>query len=838
MAVTVGKLAVVLRIQTDPEAEVTEPHGTVLEDLLTWAQQECDARAPGASPAARDQAIYGLCGYVYDAPSSRRGEAYANAWRNSGADTILRRWVVRRAVVLPGDGTELPSAPVGPPATGPGGAGVDQTARDAAEAAQGTADAAQTAATAAQATADQAQTTASAAGMEAALARRESSQAAQDAGAAKLAADMAATDASAAKRKTESNEAAISENRRAIADLPTDADVDNARAVTWARQGNDDEVPTIKVPARWWQTIGTPLFTNDAAANGRVALQQRPAYGGSVLASLADVAKAGDYAIVRGQIVKSSGAVAVFAIFVIQVANNVKSAHQLFFYDGSGGGGTVGRTDTELEAFIERIVSAWAVQGNADGIPGGKTFDGLFKSEAQEGIAGANVEVSFDVGLNDGDEVDETDAAATTWALSREQAAESGAFLRVNYTLTRTTLEGKAPFDIELLLQFANTGATISKHNIKDEGSGSAQFALGAGAGSRRWAVRVVTAGRYVGKVAITGATYHSAAPLADAPMRHVAAAEVTVEAEKRQEQDALLRSEVARVEAIKAIVNGMPPATASVKKAVTFNASGRIWEQTEADAFQVPGTGFVQFIVGNFGASGIVPVEYCVSRQEILYAVNNDEIGLEFTAGRKAKLYARRNQKLSPLAADAYSTTQGFVMLTWAPARADEAATKDTIQDLIDRVAALEADGGGGGGAFTFTYLGHVTSNSAAAGNARPTGVLANPAPAGWKLDGAKRFVPITAAHAAKVVGYRVTIGNENDTRPNALPADGRKFVLWTEKEFETRRLVVNEGGTKYVAFEIYKWAALGSNYFAAYKPPSGDEAPARRTYVEAITV
>ena len=109
MAVTVASLAIHLRLQTDPVAAVPEPTNTVLTGLLAWASADAARRAPMADESSLDQAIIAMCGYVYDAPPSRRGEGYANAWRSSGAAEMLRPWVRRRAVVLgvvdaPGEG--------------------------------------------------------------------------------------------------------------------------------------------------------------------------------------------------------------------------------------------------------------------------------------------------------------------------------------------------------------------------------------------------------------------------------------------------------------------------------------------------------------------------------------------------------------------------------------------------------------------------------------------------------------------------------------------------------------------------------------------------------------
>lgn len=113
MAVTVGKLAVVLRIQDDATAAVAEPHMTILADLLKWARAEVAAQAPRAPEDSQDQAIYTLCGYVYDVPTAARGTAYANAWDNSGAKHILRRWITRRAVLLTREDPDEVEAPAG-----------------------------------------------------------------------------------------------------------------------------------------------------------------------------------------------------------------------------------------------------------------------------------------------------------------------------------------------------------------------------------------------------------------------------------------------------------------------------------------------------------------------------------------------------------------------------------------------------------------------------------------------------------------------------------------------------------------------------------------------------
>ena len=354
-----------------------------------------------------------------------------------------------------------------------------------------------------------------------------------------------------------------------------------------------------------------------------------------------------------------------------------------------------GKTDAELEAFIERIVSAWSIAGSADGIPGAKTFDGLFRSESQTPIPAANTRIAFDVGdSSTANAVDETDAEDTSFNITSEQAAEADAFIRVRYQVGGAQVNAR-PTDVELLLQVRDTGAVIGRHNLPlglDQTEGTATFPVGD-AGAKRWAIRVVTKGNYKGEVRITEATYHSAQSLADPAIEHVVHPIVSREAEERQTEDARLQADIARVEGIKAIVNGLPAATATVKKTVKFRTD-RPYQQTDDDAFQIPATGFVAFVLGNFGTTAIMPVELCRNRQEIVYAAGRNEVGLAFSATGKAALYARTSTALYAAHADAYNTTQGFVMLHWAPARASGHATSE-LADLETRVEKLEAAGG-----------------------------------------------------------------------------------------------------------------------------------------------
>lgn len=684
VTITVADALVAARIVVDG-TKIPAPilsAGTVLH---ASASAEITRHAPDAPDAVSNAALVRMLAHLWELDTAGNPRGYQSALRNSGAAGSLAPWRAKRAGIIEEVISETSEA---------GGPGVDQTARDAAAAAQQTADAAEQAAQDAGGIAAAnhnflttfvARVRAVVEAVVPAWARMPNppsggggaladgsvttAKLADDAVTGrKIAADAVATghlaDNAVTAAKIPSDAV---QSRHIAADAVTGAEiaggaVDTAEladdgvveaklaaavrqklndsgtagddAYDWATQGNTDLIPVAKVPR-----IASVVPGENAAAIARAVAGEKD--GDLAIGYTADT------------------------VTVYKFAAPPTNAWQPQASWARGG-----RTDAALEAFIERIVSAWAIVGNADGIPGAKTFDGLFRSEGQTAIPAANVTVTFDVGnADDGNETDETDAAASNFAITEQQANQPGAFVRCRYTLQRIKLSGAAPHDIELQLQTA-AGAVLGKHNIKDEGSGTAQFPVGD-AGQHRWAVRVVTDGRYEGDVVVSESTYHSGTPLADPAVEHVVHPIVSDEAEKRQSEDAALRTEIARVEQIKAIVNGLPAATATVKKNVLFQTD-KPWLQTEADAFQVPATGFVQFILGNIGATGIMPVAYCANRGQIVHAQGNHEIALEFGPTRKAVLSAKqtRNNTRSNLAVDVYSTTVGFVMLHWAAAR------------------------------------------------------------------------------------------------------------------------------------------------------------------------
>ena len=161
---TVQELSNALRLGDSPEelAEATR--------LLAYASEAVVKHAPNASDPAHTESGIRLAGYLYDAPNSGRGLSFAHALRNSGAAAILLPYRIHRAgstgeaieaaqqgvgtagnpvvdvqisgekiVVTFADGsTEEHDLPAG---SGGMFSGTDQTARDAAAAAQAEIDA-------------------------------------------------------------------------------------------------------------------------------------------------------------------------------------------------------------------------------------------------------------------------------------------------------------------------------------------------------------------------------------------------------------------------------------------------------------------------------------------------------------------------------------------------------------------------------------------------------------------------------------------------------------------------------------------------------------------------
>ena len=112
MAITVLELAAALRIG-DGVTAIPEPQNGILTRLLGVADAYTDLLIPNAPDAIKDQATIQFATYLFDQPSSSRGQSYSNAWVNSGAGALSLHWRDLRAgfALLEGsDGGSTPGA--------------------------------------------------------------------------------------------------------------------------------------------------------------------------------------------------------------------------------------------------------------------------------------------------------------------------------------------------------------------------------------------------------------------------------------------------------------------------------------------------------------------------------------------------------------------------------------------------------------------------------------------------------------------------------------------------------------------------------------------------------
>lgn len=100
MAITVAQLGDALGVPKDSEGALSTEDSAELQRLLAYATALITAEAPEAPEAYKDLATQALVGYLYDRPTSERGTGYANAWINSGAANILKRYVQRRVFTI------------------------------------------------------------------------------------------------------------------------------------------------------------------------------------------------------------------------------------------------------------------------------------------------------------------------------------------------------------------------------------------------------------------------------------------------------------------------------------------------------------------------------------------------------------------------------------------------------------------------------------------------------------------------------------------------------------------------------------------------------------------
>ena len=178
MALTLTQVELSSAIRLGDSAEEVAESTRLLAFATEAISRHLGDAYEGAPEAVVNEAAIRLAGYLFDMPNAGRGLSFANAGRNSGAWTILLPYRIHRAGST-GEAVAAAQQAIGTPGnpvidvttdvaagtltvsfadgtsraeTLPGmtGDGADQTARDAADGAQGTADGATTAAAAAQ----------------------------------------------------------------------------------------------------------------------------------------------------------------------------------------------------------------------------------------------------------------------------------------------------------------------------------------------------------------------------------------------------------------------------------------------------------------------------------------------------------------------------------------------------------------------------------------------------------------------------------------------------------------------------------------------------------------
>ena len=96
VTLTVNQVAVGLRLITDPTAPVPEPYVSLLSRSLAVAMDRVEREAPDAPVATQNAAAIRICGWLFDA---RLGQNGPNAYRDSGAASLLAPYIVRRSAV-------------------------------------------------------------------------------------------------------------------------------------------------------------------------------------------------------------------------------------------------------------------------------------------------------------------------------------------------------------------------------------------------------------------------------------------------------------------------------------------------------------------------------------------------------------------------------------------------------------------------------------------------------------------------------------------------------------------------------------------------------------------
>ena len=103
MAVTIKQLAVSLRILAELTEDLPDGLNRELGRVLAFSKQMVLDRAPTAPTAYADEAVVRIAGYLFDQPTAPGGSQWANAYRNSGAASVLGDFTARRALPIGGE---------------------------------------------------------------------------------------------------------------------------------------------------------------------------------------------------------------------------------------------------------------------------------------------------------------------------------------------------------------------------------------------------------------------------------------------------------------------------------------------------------------------------------------------------------------------------------------------------------------------------------------------------------------------------------------------------------------------------------------------------------------
>jgi len=95
MAVSYDALVQALRLGDSPEERA------IAMRLRRVAMAIVDREAPNAPQVLKDEACIRIAGYLFDMPQAHRGAAFANVFRNSGAQHLLAPYKPIKARVTP-----------------------------------------------------------------------------------------------------------------------------------------------------------------------------------------------------------------------------------------------------------------------------------------------------------------------------------------------------------------------------------------------------------------------------------------------------------------------------------------------------------------------------------------------------------------------------------------------------------------------------------------------------------------------------------------------------------------------------------------------------------------